>query len=177
MVNSRAIFLIAIVVSAILARLFPHAPNLAPITAVALFGGAYLPDRRLALVVPLAAMLFSDVVLGFDLPGVTMAVYASFALVILLGFWVRQNRSPLRIGSAAVAGSLLFFVLTNFAVWAFGTIYPHTTAGLVQCYVAALPFFRNTLAGDLSYTVLLFGGFALLQRRFPMLREDAAVAA
>ena len=165
---------VSIIISAALSRLLPHVPNVTPITAVALFSGAYLADRRLAFFVPLAALLVSDLILGFYGPGEMASVYLSFALVVALGLRVGQKRSALRIGSAAIAASLLFFVITNFAVWAFGTLYPKSGAGLMECYIAALPFFRHTLAGDLSYTLLLFGGFALLERTVPVLRERAA---
>lgn len=174
--SSRVMLVIAIVVSAALSRLLPHVPNVTPITAVALFAGAYFSDRRLAFAVPLAALFLSDIVLGFDRLGETVAVYLSFALVVALGLWVGHRRSALRVGAAALSASVLFFAITNFAVWAFGTLYPNTWAGLVQCYVAALPFFRHTLAGDLAYTILLFGGFALLERRIPALRESPVAA-
>jgi hypothetical protein len=176
MVNSRVLLIIAIVASAALSRLIPHAPNLTPMTAVALFGGAYLADRKLAFVVPLGALLISDVLLGFYGAGEMLAVYFSSALEVGLGMWVSRNRSVLRVVSAALTGSLLFFTLTNFAVWAFGTIYPKTGGGLVECYIAALPFFRNTLAGDLLYTATLFGGYALLERKLLGLRERAGIA-
>jgi hypothetical protein len=116
----------------------------------------------------------SDALIGFYSPGVMLAVYISTALVVGLGIWVQQNKSVLRVGSAAIAGSVLFFLLTNFAVWIFGTTYPKTGTGLFACYVAALPFFRNTLIGDLFYTVMLFGGFAVLGRKLPVLQEQAA---
>lgn len=176
MTNSRAIFLISIIVSAALSRLVPHAPNLAPMTAVALFGGAYLADRRLAFIVPLAALFLSDAILGFYEPSQMIAVYLSTALAAVIGLTIRSRRSVLRVGTAAIAASLSFFVVTNFAVWAFGTMYPHNGAGLVQCYIVALPFFRNTLASDLLYSALLFGGFVLLERRVPLLRDRAAPA-
>ena len=165
--NSRVILVIAILAATAISRLIPHAPNLAPVTAVALFSGAWLPDRKLAFTVPLGALFLSDLALGFYGAGDLLSVYASSALVVVLGGWVGRNRSVLRIGSGALAGSVLFFVLTNFAVWAFGTMYPRTGAGLIECYAAALPFFRNTVASDLSYTAALFGGFALLRRALP----------
>ncbi len=176
MMNRRLMLVMAIVVSAAFSRLIPHAPNLTPMTAVALFGGAYIADRKLAFLVPLAALLLSDALIGFYGPGEMLAVYASTALVVGLGIWVQQNKSVLRVGSAAIAGSVLFFLLTNFAVWAFGSIYPKTGAGLFACYVAALPFFRNTLIGDLLYTAVLFGIFAVLARKLPVLREHATPA-
>jgi Family of unknown function (DUF6580) len=174
MMSSRVMLVVSIIISAALSRLLPHVPNVTPITAVALFSGAYLADRRLAFLVPLAAMFVSDLILGFYGPGEMASVYLSFALVVALGLWVGQKRSALRIGSAAITASLLFFAITNFAVWAFGTLYPKSGAGLMECYIAALPFFRHTLAGDLSYTLLVFGGFALLERNVPVLRERAA---
>ena len=176
MVKSRVVLVIGVVVAAALARLVPHIPNVWPVDALALFGGAYLADRRLAFAVPLAAMMLSDTILGFDGLGTELAVYGCAAATVGLGIWVGRNRSVLRIGSAAIAASLLSFVVTDLAVWAFGTLYPHTFAGLVACYVAAIPFLRNILAGDLAYTALLFGGFALLERNLPQIRESLAVA-
>ena len=174
--NSRLILVAAIVISAALSRLIPHAPNLTPMTAVALFGGAYIADRKLAFVLPLAALLLSDTLLGFYGPGEMLAVYLSTALVVALGIGLSQNRSVLRTGSAAVAGSVIFFLLTNLSVWAFGSMYPKTGAGLIECYVAALPFFRNTFAGDLLYITVLFGSFALLTRKLPVLHEHGVPA-
>jgi hypothetical protein len=176
MMSSGMVLVVSIIISAALSRLLPHFPNVTPIAAVALFSGAYLADRRLAFFVPLAAVFVSDIILGFYGPGEMAAVYVSFAIVVALGLWLREKRSALRIGSAAIAASLLFFVITNFAVWAFGTLYPKTGAGLIECYIAALPFFRHTLAGDLSYTLLLFGGFALLERNLPALRHNTVTA-
>ena len=174
--KSRVVLVIGIVVVAALARLVPHIPNVWPVDALALFGGAWLTDRRLAFAVPLAAMAISDSILGFDGLGTELAVYGCAAATVGLGIWVGRNRSVLRIGSAAIAASLLSFVVTDLAVWVFGTLYPHTFAGLVTCYVAAIPFLRNLVAGDLGYTALLFGGFALLDRTILPVREGAAAA-
>ncbi len=99
--------------------------------------------------------------------------YLSFALIVCIGLWLEKDRSALKIAAAALAGSVLFFVLTNFGVWAFGSLYPRTLGGLMDCYIAAIPFFRNTLQGDMLYTLILFGGFALLERRFSVLRESS----
>ena len=87
---------------------------------------------------------------------------------------MQQHRSALTIAGAALASSALFFIVTNFGVWALDNMYPRTIAGLIACYTAALPFFRNTLEGDLLYTLVLFGGFALLERQFPALRIESA---
>lgn len=171
----RLLALTVMVAAAALARLIPHAPNFTPIAALALFGGAKFDDRRLAFAVPAAAMLLSDLVLGLhsSLP----AVYLAFALVVCLGLALRGRERLLTVGGAVLAGSVAFFLITNFAVWAMGSMYPKTAQGLVACYIAAIPFFRNELAGDAFYGLLLFGGFALMERRFDALRPAAAFAA
>lgn len=151
--------IIFVLIAAIL-RLVPHIPNFAPIAAMALFGGAYL-GRRYALALPLAAMVLSDLFLGFDGIASRLTVYSSFLLIGLVGLWLKNHRSFQNIVLAAVSSSALFFVITNFGVWAFGTIYPKTIEGLMACFVAAIPFLRNTLAGDLFYTGVLFGGYEL----------------
>ncbi len=156
-------------------RLCPHPPNFTPIAAMALFGGAYFADKRLALGIPLLALLLSDAVLGFH--SGMVSVYGSFALIVALGFGLRSNRAVLPLAGTALAGSLSFFVITNFAVWAAGVLYPRTLAGLVECYMAAIPFFKNTLAGDAFYTTVLFGGFALAQKRWSILAKTAPVPA
>jgi hypothetical protein len=169
MFGPRLAALISIILAAALSRLIPHPPNMSSVTAVALFAGAYFSDKRLAFLVPLTALFLSDLVLGFY--GHMEVQYLSFALIVCIGLWLRENRSVLRIAAAALASSVLFFVLTNFGVWAFGSLYPRTLDGLIACYVAAIPFFRNTFQGDMLYTAILFGGFALLERRYSVLRE------
>jgi len=161
--------LIAILGAAAL-RLIPHPPNFAPIAAMALFSGAYMPRRAIGFAAPIAALLLSDLVLGFY-RGMGF-VYACMALVVLIGWWVSSRRTPLRIGAAAVTSSVMFYVLTNFGMWLFSGYYPLNLAGLEACYIAAIPFFQNTLAGDLFYTTLLFGGFALLEAIVPAVREQ-----
>ncbi len=169
MSKSRLLVVVLMILAAAASRLIPHPPNLASITAVALFGGAYLTNKRLALIVPIAALFLSDLILGFYRH--MEIVYGSFLLVVFLGFWLQRKRSALRIAGAALASSAIFFIVTNFGVWAFESLYPKTAAGLLACYVAAIPFFQNTLVGDALYTAVLFGGFALAERLFPVLRE------
>ena len=171
MLRPRVAALTAIILAAALSRLIPHPPNMTSVTAIALFGGAYFADRRLAFLVPLAALFLSDLALGFY--HYMEIVYVSFALIVCIGLWLQKNRSALHIAGAALASSVLFFLLTNFGVWIEGSLYPMTLNGLIACYVAAIPFFRNTLLGDLLYTIVLFGGFALLERRFSTLHESA----
>ena len=166
--NARLAALLTAIAVAALLRLVPHPPNFSPIDAMALFSGAYVGRRALAFVAPIAALLLSDLVLGFYHGMAT--VYATVALIVVVGWWVSSRRSPLRIGIGALTGSVLFFVITNFGMWLFSGFYPLTSAGLVACYTAAIPFFQNTVAGDLFYAVLLFGSFAVAEHLVPKLR-------
>ena len=143
-------------------RLIPHAPNFAPIAAMALFGGAYL-NRSYALLVPIVALFVSDLFIGFYSPVVMISVYGSFVLVGLIGLWLRSRKSPRNVVFTAVGSSILFFLVTNLAVW-LGGWYPRNLAGLAECYTLALPFFRNTILGDLFYTGVFFGGYELVLR-------------
>jgi hypothetical protein len=172
--KARLLALVTAIFAAAALRLVPHPPNFSPIAAMALFSGAYLPKRALAFVAPFAALLLSDVVLGFY-AGMNF-VYFSFALTVLIGWAIASRKTPLMIGSAAVASSVLFFVLTNFGMWLFSGFYPLSGGGLAACFVAAIPFFQNTLAGDLLFTALLFGGFALFERMVPAIRQRQLVA-
>lgn len=178
MLNARFFAVLGITFSAAAMRLLPHSPNMTPIAAMALFGGAYFAAKRTAFLVPLAAMYLSDLALGFfvyDFGWFHLFmpfVYASFAVTVCLGLLVRRRLNLLTVGGAALTGSVLFFIVTNFGVWLVGSLYPKTLAGLLSCYIAAIPFFRNTLAGDAAYTLVLFGGFALAQRFIPVLRKE-----
>lgn len=173
--HARALTLAAVILLAAASRLSPHPPNFTPIGAIALFGGAHFRERWLAFVVPLAAMVLSDVIIGWH--RLVPLVYGSFVLTVVIGMWLRERKTLLPITGAALASSVLFFVLTNFGVWALGSMYPRTLAGLVGAYAAAIPFFRNTAAGDLFYTAVLFGGFGVLERLVPRLREAVGLRA
>lgn len=144
----------------VMARFLPHPPNFVPIAALALFGGVYLP-RKLAFVTPLAAMLISDIFIGFYDVLVMISVYFSFLLVAALGLWLRKHKKWYTVGGSATVSALLFFIITNFAVWVFTPWYSKTVAGIIQCYLLALPFFRNTLLSDLFYTFSFFGIYEL----------------
>jgi hypothetical protein len=170
----RLTTLTIIVLATALFRLVPHWPNFTPIAALALFGAATFERKWLGLVVPLAAMLLSDTLIGFH--GSMGAVYLSFGLIWILGLWALQRPSAGRIAAASVTSSVLFFLITNFAVWYGSTFYPQTAAGLLTCYTAGLAFyngsnfFLNGLVGDLLFNGLLFGSYYLLQQRFMVLR-------
>lgn len=144
-------------------RFLPHAPNFAPIGAMALFGGAKL-NKKYALIIPLIAMIVSDYFIGFYNWKIMAAVYASFLVYGLLGLWARKEEGIGRIAGATFAGSVLFFLITNGAVWAFGSMYPQTFGGLIACYAAGLPFWRNTLLGDIFFTAVFFGLYELARK-------------
>lgn len=176
--RQRLLTLSVIVVIAALTRLAPHPANVTPIAAMALFGGACFHGRWLAFLLPLGAMLLSDVALGLGVYGISSmksqpVVYLCMLATVAMGRLIHGRRSTTTIALATLASSLLFYLVTNFAVWAFGSLYPKTWAGLVACYTAALPFFRNSVAGDFTFAAVLFGGFALLERSFVSLREAA----
>jgi hypothetical protein len=177
--TSRTLALAGLVVLAALTRLLPHPDNFAPITAMAVFAAVRLGSRRAALLVPLLALLLSDLgkevlyrnglARDWGLYRGMWVVYGTTALIVLVGRLARGTRSPAVIAGTTLAGSCVFFLVTNFAVWAGGDLYAHTAEGLATCYVAALPFFRNAVAGDLAYAAVLFGAWALAEARFPAL--------
>jgi hypothetical protein len=135
----------------VVARLLPHAPNFTPIAASALFAG----------------MLFRDLVTGTYDWRVMAVVYAALTLPALLGMWGSRFRAPIVLAPVVLSSSLLFFVTTNFAVWAFSGMYPADLDGLIRCYVAALPFLQNTVTGDMVWTTALFGAWWLASGPIP----------
>jgi hypothetical protein len=165
----RMLLALAIIALAAGLRIAPHPWNFTPVGAMALFSGAIIRDRRLAFFFPILTLFVGDIGLHRLVP----VVYASFLASVAIGFWLRDRRSVGRITAATLLGAIQFFLVTNFAVWAFGLSYPRNSAGLLACYVAGIPFFWNTLAGDAVYATLLFGGFALAEHLFPALREPS----
>jgi hypothetical protein len=148
-----------IILVAVLMRLLPHLPNFTPLAAMALFGGVYL-NKKYAFAIPLAAMFISDIFLGFH--SAMPYVYGSFILTGAIGLWLKNHKSAKNIVCASLISSILFFLITNFGVWATGW-YPRTLSGLMQSYTMGLPFFRNTVLGDLCYTGVFFGAYELVQ--------------
>jgi len=169
---TTAVLPVLLVLLGAFSRLVPHPPNFVALGAVALFSGARLP-RRLAWFVPLAAMAASDLVIDFGsgravATPVRAAVYGSFAAIVLLGrlaACVVHPARPARVAALTLAGSCLFYLVTNFAIWIQFDLYPSTPAGLLACYTAALPWFWNTVAGDFVGAATLFGLDAITRRR------------
>jgi hypothetical protein len=149
----------ALIVFGVVMRLLPHPANLAPVGAIALFGGAILP-RRYGWWLPLAVLAVSDILFLGLYDGFAFT-WLGFLLVGLFGMSLRSQNNWLRIPLGALGASVIFFAVSNFGVWLQGQMYPPTWAGLVQCYEMALPFFRNTFLGDLLYSSVLFGAYAL----------------
>jgi len=150
-----------LIVLGVISRFLPHPANFAPIGAIALFGALYLP-KKYALIVPIIAMFISDLFIGFYSWQIMFSVYLSFILMGVIGLIVRNRKSFSTILGGTLLGSILFFLITNFAVWAFGTMYVHNLSGLVQSYIMAIPFFKNSLLGDIFYTTILVGSYELL---------------
>ncbi len=148
-----------VIFSAALIRLLPHPPNFTPIAAMALFGGAYL-NKKFAFSVPLGAMFISDIFLGFH--STMPYVYGSFILAGLIGLWLKKHKSAKNVLCSTLLSSILFFLITNFGVWAQGW-YPRNLSGLWESYVMGIPFFKNTVAGDLFYSGIFFGTYELVQ--------------
>ncbi|HUC53642.1 MAG TPA: DUF6580 family putative transport protein [Candidatus Cybelea sp.] len=161
----RTLLALVLILLAAALRIAPHPWNFAPIGAMALFSGALVKDRRLAFLFPLFTLFVGDIFIGFH--KLIPIVYASFLINVAIGLWLRDRRSVARISLATLLGSIQFFLVTNFAVWQFMNTYPHTSSGVLDCYIAGIPFFWNTLAGDAFYAALLFGGFALAEHFFP----------
>ena len=190
----RTIIIFALILLAAALRLAPHPWNFTPVGAIAIFAGATVRDKRLSFLFPLLVMFATDAIVGFNT--LTPIVYASFLLSVLIGRSVvgarlsasqraKRDSDPQpasttnanklavpQIAAATFLGALQFFLITNFGVWAFLNSYPRTAAGLATCYVAGIPLFWNTLAGDAVYATLLFGAFALAERFAPRLRQS-----
>ncbi len=183
--NTRFLLLVALVLSAASCRFIDFGVwNFAPIGAIALFGGACFANRRTAFAVTFATMLLSDVLLfaskyrEWSDDGVKwMALgYVAFGVAVLIGRLLRNRRSALNVVLGSLAGSIVFFLLTNFGAWIVETSYTKDLAGLVECYSQAIPFFRGTLVGDLTFNAVLFGSLALLELRVPALKAESQVA-
>jgi hypothetical protein len=168
----RFIFITSAILIAAMSRLFPHIPNFTPIAAMALFGAVNFKDKRIAFIVPLIAMFISDALLevttGWGFHNTMMYVYVSFILTSAIGLLVKRNVTIVSVLAGSVISSLLFFVITNFGVWA-ASGFQMGAAGLGTTYVMGIPFFAPTLLGDICFNTVLFGSFYLAQIKFPSL--------
>jgi hypothetical protein len=166
----RTLLALALILLAAALRIAPHPWNFTPVGAMALFSGAALQDRRLAFFFPLLALFLGDIFIGFH--KLMFVVYASFLVNVAIGLWLRDHRTIARITLAPLLGAIQFFIITNFAVWQFLSGFPHTASGLIACYLAGVPFFWNTLAGDAFYVALLFGGYVIAEQFIPVFQRS-----
>lgn len=164
---NRILALVLMILVAAFSRLIPHPWNFTAIGAMALFGGAYFPSKKLSLIIPMAALVLSDLILGFH--NMMVFVYAAFLLTVVIGWTLREERSALKIGTLALVTSSIFFLISNLGVWLTQAMYPMTGAGLIQCYVAAIPFFDNQVLGDLFFSTILFSAYETLKKVLPAL--------
>ena len=160
--RQQTIIVSSLLLLGLITRLVPHPWNATPVMAIALFGGTYL-SRRWSIVLPWSIVALTDLVLGWH--NTIPFTWGAMILTGILAWGLRDRATPARVLGGSLASSLLFFVVTNFGVWLVGGLYPRTAAGLWQCYVAAIPFFRGTLLGDLVFTIVLFGGYAAWRQR------------
>lgn len=180
-INLRFGAISCMILLAALSRLIPHPINFAPISGIALFGAAYYSKKYWAFIIPIVSMWISDLIINnvvyaeyFDgfvwFYSGSLFTYAAFVAIAILGMNALKRVTVSRVVASAMSASILFFALSNFGVWLSSGMYPHTWNGLATCYAAGLPFLKNTVAGDLVYSALLFGAFAWGESRFPALR-------
>lgn len=170
--NPRFLVLTVLVLAAAATRalplLVPHVWNFTAVGALAIFAGSQFDDKRIAFIMPLAAMAVSDLFIG---NGFDLIVYSGFIAMVLCGFLIRNNKSVANLFLGSISGALVFYLITNFALFYPQTMYPHNLSGIVASYVAALPFLNNMLAGNLIYGTTLFGSFYLLSKKYPSLAK------
>lgn len=154
--------LLIIIVSIIgfASRLLPHMANFSPLASIILFTGVYATNKKY-FILPFIALFISDIFIGFYKWEIMLSVYLSLGLIYLLSYFVKKEKNILNITSATLASALLFFLITNLAVWYFGDWYTKDLAGLMLNYSLAIPFFKATLASNIFYSSLMFGVYEL----------------
>ena len=182
--NSRTVLIISMILIAAFTRLIPHPWNFTPIAAMALFGGVYFRNKMMAFIVTIMALLLSDVltiifinnnftnVLHYLFSLGELSILIGFTLTVVLGILISKRTTPMTLIGASLLSSIIFFLITNLAVWNHDPLYPQNISGLISCYVAGLPFFRNAIIGDLFYSGVLFGSFYLARLKFPVLAKN-----
>jgi hypothetical protein len=163
--TSRFWIVTIMILAAAFTRLIPHPPNFTAVGAIALFGGTYFSEKKFAFIVPMVAMLLSDMILGFH--NGMLSVYVSFVIIVGIGIMLSQKIKLKNVVAASLVSSAVFFILTNFQMWIQSPLYAKNVVGLISCYVAAIPFFHHTVISDLSFVGVLFGLFAAIQFKFP----------
>lgn len=186
-INVKFTVLAAMILLAAFSRIIPHMPNFSPLGAIGLFGAAHFQKKWQAFLVPIAATWLSDlfinnVIYAKYYPTFTWFydgfywMYGTYILIVLTGIIILKRVTTGRVAGASLASTTIFFLVTNFICWPGSSTYSQDLPGLIDCYIAGLPFLKATLFGDLFYCGVLFGSFALAQKRFPSLRVRPAMA-
>lgn len=155
--SKKQIVIILFIAIAAIFRLLPHLPNVTPVTAMALFSGVYFTDKKFAFIIPICAMMLSDIFLGFST--ISIFVYLAFILVGLIG--IKSKKMSI---TTVLISSISFFIITNFGVWLLA--YPKTVNGLLECYTLAIPFFRNSLIGDFFFAAIMYFSFEFVSKKY-----------
>lgn len=170
--KNRFILITVLILIATTFRLIGHLPNFTPLAAIALFSGALISNRFMAIVVPFLALFISDLYIG--LYGYEMIVpYLGFGITILMGFLLRSKTGIVNVLGITMLSSLVFFLFTNFALFYPTTLYPHSVDGVFASYLAGIPFLKNALLGDLFYASVLFGAYYLITINVPFFKKAA----
>ena len=167
--KASLIFVLLLILAGASTRLVPHPYNFTALSAIALFSGARFGKTAWAFLVPVIAMFLTDLVIGFHGFFLMLSVYSSFLAIVVIGIFLGGKEKAMNVVGASLASSVLFYLITNFSTWPGSPVYPQNLSGLIQSYIAGIPFFSNQVIGDLFYCTLLFGGYALAIRRFPSL--------
>ena len=165
--NIKILLIISVIFLVSLTRIFPHPPNFTPILALAIFGGAYLPNRITAISLPIISMFISDLIIGFH--SQIFSIYATIILLSILGHLMKTKNFK-NFAITGFTGSLNFFIITNFSVWLGGSLYPLTIDGIIQCYIMAIPFFHNTLISTILFLTILFFGYSFAEKKISNLK-------
>ena len=140
-------------------RLIPHPPNLTPILAFAIISPMLIKNRYEGMLIPVSAMFVSDIIIGFH-----VYQFVTYATILSISFFAPMKKNYLNLSLIAIAGSVWFFITTNFAVWLIWDNYPKNIEGILTCYTMAIPFFKNTLISTLLFTGLLTFSLEYLEK-------------
>ena len=165
--NIKILLIISVIFLVSLTRIFPHPPNFTPILALAIFGGAYLPNRITAISLPIISMFISDLIIGFH--SQIFTIYETIIFLSILGHLMKTKNFK-NFAITGFTGSLIFFIITNFSVWLGGSLYPLTIDGIIQCYIMAIPFFHNTLISTILFLTILFFGYTFAEKKISNLK-------
>ena len=171
-----------IILLAAFTRIMPHPPNFSPMAAIGLFGAAHFAKKWQAFFIPLIGIWVSDLVINNYVYSSSSSnfvwfysgfywQYISYILIIFAGLFIfNRGISLTKMFGGMISSSGIFFLVSNFGVWAGGTMYPKNFGGLITCYAAGVPFIHNTIISDILFTTVLFGTYYLLQVEYSSLK-------